>query len=116
MSKKVLITHAVPVNNGDAALVMALYNSLQTNGYSVTIATYYYSVVKRKYPDLPLIRELGDYFILRKLPFLKPLFQKVNFMVNRKISKPRYIYRSSRRLCKFLLFPEPCASALKIGT
>lgn len=82
MSQKVLITHAVPVNNGDAALVLALYESLKAKGFDVTIATYYYRIVKQKYPNLPIIRELGDYFFLRKLPFLKPIFQRLNFWFN----------------------------------
>jgi colanic acid/amylovoran biosynthesis protein len=80
---KVLITHAVPVNNGDAALVIGLYNMLISAGYEVTIATFYYDTVKEKYPDLPFIRELGDYYFLRKLPFLKPSFIRLNFALNK---------------------------------
>lgn len=80
--KKVLITHAMPVNNGDAALVSALYQLLISRGFEVSIASYYYSVVKKKYPGLPIIRELADYYFLRKLPFLKPLFMRLNFWLN----------------------------------
>tara|TARA_B100000809_G_scaffold144970_1_gene142572 strand:- start:1442 stop:2590 length:1149 start_codon:yes stop_codon:yes gene_type:complete len=83
MSKlKVLITQAVPVNNGDAALLIALYSSLIKKGYEVKIATFYYSFVKDKYPDLPFIKELTDYYFLRKLPFLKGVFLKLNFLFN----------------------------------
>ena len=80
--KKVLITHAMPVNNGDAALVSALYQLLISRGFEVSIASYYYSVVKKKYPGLPIIRELADYYFLRKLPFLKPLFMRLNYWLN----------------------------------
>lgn len=81
---KVLITNAVPVNNGDAALVIGLYQKLVNAGYEVTIATFYYDTVKEKYPDLPFIRELGDYYFLRKLPFLKTSFIRFNFVLNKK--------------------------------
>lgn len=77
--KKILITNAVPVNNGDTALLYALYEALVNRGHQVTIATHYYQITKETYPDLPLIKELGDYFILRKLPFLKPLFMRLAF-------------------------------------
>lgn len=73
----------MPVNNGDAALVTALYLSLISKGFDVKIATYYYAVAKKKYPDLPLIRELADYYFLKKLPFLKPLFMRLNFWLKR---------------------------------
>ena len=81
--RKVLITHAVPVNNGDAALVTSLYDTLIQAGHEVTIATFYYDIVKAKYPQLPFIRELGDYYFLRKLPFLKTSFIKLNYWLNR---------------------------------
>ena len=85
MSKvKVLITHAVPVNNGDAALVIALYQSLLSKGYDVHIATYYFARAKKIYPHLPFIKELADYYFLRKLPFLKPIFMRLNFLVRRR--------------------------------
>ncbi len=80
---KVLITHAVPVNNGDTALLLALYSSLIKQGYEVKIATFYYSFVKDRYPDLPFIKELTDYYFLRKLPFLKGVFMRLNFLFNK---------------------------------
>ena len=67
------------VNNGDAALVTALYLSLISKGFDVKIATYYYAVAKKKYPHLPLVRELSDYYFLKKLPFLKPVLVRINF-------------------------------------
>ena len=82
MKKKVLITNAVPVNNGDAALVFSLVDKLKSLDYEVTIATNYFSFVRSKYPEYSFIRELGDYFLLKKLPFLKPLFMRLNFRFN----------------------------------
>jgi polysaccharide pyruvyl transferase WcaK-like protein len=81
---RILITNSFAVNNGDAALVTALYHALRDKGYSVTIATYYFEFLRKQYPELPFIRELGDFYLLRKLPFLRPYFMRLNFLLNRK--------------------------------
>ena len=90
MKKKVLITNAVPVNNGDAALVFSLVDKLKSLDYEVTIATNYFSFVRSKYPEYSFIRELGDYFLLKKLPFLKPLFMRLNFRFNYRYRRHDY--------------------------
>ena len=79
MSKeKILIVNAIPLNNGDAALVFSLYNKLKAKGHHVNIATYQYKEVIKHYPQYPFVRELGQHQIFVKLPFLKfvllPLF------------------------------------------
>ena len=72
MSKeKILIVNAIPLNNGDAALVFSLYNKLIEKGHRVKIATYYYEEVTKHYPKLPFVKELAQHKLFVKLPFLK---------------------------------------------
>jgi polysaccharide pyruvyl transferase WcaK-like protein len=72
MSKeKILIVNAIPLNNGDAALVFSLYNKLKEKGHQVKIATYYFNEVSKKYPKYSFVREIGEAYIFRKLPILK---------------------------------------------
>ncbi len=72
MSKeRILIINAIPLNNGDAALVFSLYNKLKAKGHSIDIATYHYKEVIKHYPQYPFVRELGQQKIFVKLPFLK---------------------------------------------
>ncbi|MBD0832048.1 polysaccharide pyruvyl transferase family protein [Aestuariibaculum sediminum] len=86
MSKKtkVLLTNAYAVNVGDMALVLALYQALKKKGFDVSIATFYYKFLKEKYPNLPLVRELLDYNLLVGATFVKKIFLKANYLVNRK--------------------------------
>ena len=79
MSKeRILIVNAIPLNNGDAALVFSLYNRLIEKGHQVKIATYYYDEVTKQYPKYPFVKELAQHKLFVKLPFLKflllPLF------------------------------------------
>jgi len=72
MSKeKILIVNAVPLNNGDAALVFSLYNKLKEKGHQVSIATYYFDEVTKKYPNFSFVKEIGQGYLFRKLPILK---------------------------------------------
>ena len=48
--KKILITNAMPTNNGDAALIFGLYEKLIGDGYDVSISTMRYETVKNIYP------------------------------------------------------------------
>lgn len=82
--KSILLTNSYAVNNGDFALVIALYEELIARGYSVTIATFFYDFLAKKYPNLPFIRELIDYRFLKGGTFIKKLFLKLNFYVNKK--------------------------------
>ena len=69
--KKVLIVNAVPVNNGDAALVMAIYSAFEKKGLDVAIATHNYKIVSGYYPDKEIVRDLLDYYIIKKLPIIR---------------------------------------------
>lgn len=93
--KNVLIFNAVPTNNGDAALVFSLYNALKSKGYEVKIATHKFEIVSKLYPEFPLVREITDYEVLRKVflskyirtiltPFLfffSASFRKADFLI-----------------------------------
>jgi colanic acid/amylovoran biosynthesis protein len=80
--KKILLTNSYAVNNGDMALVIALYEGLIERGYEVNIATFYYKFLKTKYPNLPLIRELIDYTFLKGGTAVKKLFLGINYFFN----------------------------------
>jgi polysaccharide pyruvyl transferase WcaK-like protein len=81
--KSILLTNSFAVNNGDMALVLALYEQLIVRGYTVRIATFYHEFLKSKYPNLPLIRELIDYRFLKGGTFVKKLYLKLNFFFNK---------------------------------
>lgn len=70
---KVLIVSAVPINNGDAALVLGLYKALKDEGLRVKIATYKYETVKALYPEVPFVKDVLDSNNLRRLRVLKYL-------------------------------------------
>jgi colanic acid/amylovoran biosynthesis protein len=69
--KRALIVHAILTNNGDAALVMALFNQLESAGYSCSIATLHYDKIKQHYPSLPLEPDWNSSWWCIKLPFLR---------------------------------------------
>lgn len=82
--KKILLVNSYAVNNGDLALVIALYEQLIARGYEVAIATFYYKFLKSQYPQVPFIRELNDYNLGVKATFVKKLFSRLNFLFNKK--------------------------------
>lgn len=84
MPKNILIVNAVLLNNGDAALVLSLYNKLKINGHDVTIASFNYKSVVRKYPNLTLIKALGGGFLFRKIPFLRIVLMPILFFMSKK--------------------------------
>ena len=77
--REITITSAVPINNGDAALVFSLENSLLENDFITNISTYHYDLVKNFYPEKKLIKEITDYYFFRKTPLLKPMAVKLLF-------------------------------------
>ena len=92
MSKeKILLVNAIPLNNGDAALVFSLYHKLVKKGHQVKIATYYYREVKKQYPDYPFVKELGQHFIFTKLPFLKFILLPFLFLFSKEHRKSAII-------------------------
>jgi colanic acid/amylovoran biosynthesis protein len=80
---RILLTNSYAVNNGDMALVLALYEELISRGYSVTIATFHFTFLKEKYPALPLIREILDRKSLKGGTFVKKLFLRLNYIFNK---------------------------------
>lgn len=83
--KKVLITSAIPLNNGDAALVFSLADNLIKRGYQVTISTYYYKKVKQIYKNYHFVREILDYKFFKKVPILKKTYIKLFTKFNKSI-------------------------------
>lgn len=53
---KIVIMNAYVMNNGDAALSIALYQQLCSEGYEVVISTMNYLLAHKKYPSLPLVK------------------------------------------------------------
>lgn len=80
---KLLINNVVPLNNGDVALFYALYKKLIAAGFQVKIATYYYKLATKLYPNIPFVEEIGQYRIFIKLPFLKPLLLPLLFFFSK---------------------------------
>lgn len=81
----------MPLNNGDVALFLTLYKNLISKGFSVKIATYYYKQAIKLYPELPFVKELGDYKLFIKLPFLKPLLIPFLFIISKPFRKATII-------------------------
>ena len=80
---KLLINNVVPLNNGDVALFYALYSKLIAAGFEVKIATYYYKLATKLYPNIPFVKEIGQHKIFIKLPFLKPLLLPLLFFFSK---------------------------------
>lgn len=86
--KNILIANAVPTNNGDAALVIGLYNKLKDSGYNVTISTVNYNTVRNLYPDIEWIK--ADYEfpkIVRGFFKIFPKLQKITLKYKIKKNK-----------------------------
>ena len=81
---KILLTNGHAVNNGDMALVIALYNALKKKGFEVSIATFRYNFLKKQYPELPFVRELLDYKFPVGATFVKKIYLKLNLLFNYK--------------------------------
>ena len=86
--KKIVIVNAVPTNNGDAALVFALYNKLKEMGYDVFISTTNYRVIKNLYPDKNWIKSEYDFnkilrIVFKILPCLKKTILKFKIKNNK---------------------------------
>ena len=59
-TKRILITNAIPTNNGDAALVFSLYNRLLKDGFRVQVATFDYKRISKLYNDIPIVEDILD--------------------------------------------------------
>lgn len=74
---KVLIENAVPLNNGDAALIFALGESLENKGMDVTYSTFNFQEVIKKYPEKKWIESPLSNKYITKLPVIKSLYWKL---------------------------------------
>ncbi len=81
--RKVVISSAVPLNNGDAALVFSLADALTSRGFQPVISTYHYQRVRALYPDRTFIPEITDHKLFRKLPWLKKITVKLAFSLRK---------------------------------
>jgi len=73
VQKKIIISSAVPLNNGDAALVFSLADALSGIGFQISFSTYHYALVKSIYHDRHFIKEITDFTLFRKLPQIKKI-------------------------------------------
>jgi colanic acid/amylovoran biosynthesis protein len=73
-TKKILMLNAVLTNNGDAALVFGLYESLNSRGHDVSILTMHYDKIKKNYTNYPLLKDRSSAWIFIKLPWLRRIF------------------------------------------
>ncbi|WKK86012.1 polysaccharide pyruvyl transferase family protein [Marivirga arenosa] len=78
-TKNIIISNAIPTNNGDAALVFGLADQLKRQGHNVIISTFGFSRINGIYAnDYNFIKEFYDYNWLNKLKyiniFLYPFF------------------------------------------
>lgn len=70
----ILIENAVPLNNGDAALIFSIGNEFQKKGDTVYYSTFNYSKVRKKYKDKNWIRSPLSNKILTSLPVISKIY------------------------------------------
>lgn len=80
--KKILIENAVPLNNGDAALIFALGESLEDRGFDVTYSTFNFQEVIEKYPDKKWVKSPLNNKFINKIPILKSYYWKLSLKKN----------------------------------
>jgi colanic acid/amylovoran biosynthesis protein len=83
MKKKILLVNALPLNNGDAALIFSAYNYFIKEGYDVKVATHKYEYVKQYYPENDWVKDLNDIKFLWKIPFFKAFITPFKFLLNK---------------------------------
>lgn len=92
---KVIIVNAVPLNNGDAALVFALESQLLELGYSVKIATFEIERVNKLYPNGKFIPDILDNSIFKKKflnnGIVKAIIIPFLFLLSKEYSRSDYI-------------------------
>lgn len=81
--QNILLVNALPLNNGDAALVFSAKDYFVKKGYSVKIATQKFETVKKHYPETDFVQDINDIKILRKVPFFKIFISPLIFIFRR---------------------------------
>ena len=90
-SQNVIINNVVPLNNGDVALFLSLYKALTDKGFNVKIAAYNFDIATKAYPEIPFFPEICQGLLFRKLPFLKPLFLPLYFILSQNYRRANII-------------------------
>lgn len=113
---KILIENAVPLNNGDAALIFALGNKFEKNGDEVIYSTTNYEKVQKKYPTNKWIKSfislkgINQPIIGYWMLLINVLFSKNHKEFDAIISAPGgYInsyYRFKRKLQMLVLYKK----------
>jgi len=85
--KEVLLVNALPLNNGDAALVFSSYEYFINAGFNVKIASQKYKTVRQVYPDFEWVKDINDIAFLRKIPFFKIFLTPFLFLFNKDYRK-----------------------------
>lgn len=81
--KEVLLVNALPLNNGDAALVFSSYEYFINAGFNVSIASQKYNTVRQVYPEIEWVKDINDIAFLRKIPFFKIFLTPFLFLFNK---------------------------------
>ncbi|WP_317914160.1 polysaccharide pyruvyl transferase family protein [Carnobacterium maltaromaticum] len=77
-----MIDYAVPLNNGDAALIFALGDELETLGHEVTYSTFQLDKVKKKYPEKVWIASILSNKYLNHIPIIRYIYYCIQILCN----------------------------------
>ncbi|MBP2097440.1 polysaccharide pyruvyl transferase family protein [Enterococcus rivorum] len=81
----ILIENAVPLNNGDAALIFALGEKLESLGHSVMYSCSEYKVVKKMYPEKKWIPSILSYRWVNNMPVFKQIYYYLSVLFRKKL-------------------------------
>ncbi|MGG5357915.1 MULTISPECIES: polysaccharide pyruvyl transferase family protein [unclassified Enterococcus] len=79
---KVLIENAVPLNNGDAALIFSIGQEFENRGDTVYYSTFHYQKVKRKYPEKNWIKSPLTKRRITKIPVINTIYLSLLLLIN----------------------------------
>lgn len=114
---KILIENAVPLNNGDAALIFSLGEQFEKKGYEVFYSTFNYREVIRKYPEKKWVKSPLKRRIITKIPVLSwlylsiclicnPIYKKMDAIVSAPGGYLNSIYGVKRKLNLLMLYKQ----------
>ncbi|MFC4652860.1 polysaccharide pyruvyl transferase family protein [Lactococcus nasutitermitis] len=78
----ILIENAVPLNNGDAALIFSIGNQFESKGDIVYYSTFNYKRVKAKYPDKNWIKSPLMKRMITKIPGIGTIYLLCLLLIN----------------------------------
>lgn len=82
-----MIDYAVPLNNGDAALIFALGDELETLGHKVTYSTFQLNKVEKKYPEKVWIASILSNKYLNHIPIIRYIYYCIKILCHPIIKK-----------------------------